>query len=328
MRVRIAGRLSIGTLVLLAVVSGCGGSSTSVPVAPGPMGSSPGRVIDTAQLYGNDVYTAQLYGNDVAVYKRKGLQIVKLVKTLSNGLNQPQGTMTTANGWWYVANEGDSNVLIYRTKHSGPVGPKSSLSDANELPVNVSANPSRRLVAVSNKSTTSGGTGSVSVYLDRQAVPSRMLTYGRDVLQGQGIAISHQGDCYWSFYDSTAGSGSIVEFSGCRGNGTIVVSSLASPGGIAFDQSDNLYYADTKSGIYSCKKTSHCKLLTPTGSSSGSYELHQPININFDQHYKHLWVADAAGFIDAIDPRSGAIESQYSTGSKNPPFGIAPEPGS
>jgi DNA-binding beta-propeller fold protein YncE len=50
--------------------------------------------------------------------------------------------------------------------------------------------------------------------------------------------------------------------------------------------------------------------------------------MNFDYKGKDLWVADpAGGYIDKIDPADGSIEYQYNTGTTDPPFGIAPEPG-
>jgi hypothetical protein len=333
MLIRIVRQLSFGTLTLLTVLSGCNsGSSASVPpsanggapvsmavASPDNNGKGHGGNCDTGG--GDLTYTAQLFGNDLKVYKVSGSGGgLTYVCTLTQGVVAPDGTVTTPNGWWYVANEGASNVLIYRTKHGMPRGPVSSLSDYDQLPVNVDANPSRKLVAVSNKSSTSGATGSVSVYLNRQAVPSRMLTFGNDNLEGQGVAISHSGDCYWSFYDPTVGSGSIVKFSGCNGSGAAIASSITTPGGMAFDRGGNLYYLDSTTGIYKCKKTSNCALF-----ATGFVD---PVNMNFDQHDKNLWVADAGGYIDVVSPKSGRIEHQYPTDPSDPPFGIAPEPGS
>jgi len=333
MQIRIVHQFSLGTLALLTVLSGCNsGSSAGVPspakgAAPVSMaGASPdnngkGHGGKCGKGGGSSLsYTAQLFGDDVKVYSGSGSGFM-LECTLTQGLMEPDGIVATPNGWVYVANEGASNVLVYQTKHGMPKGPVSSLSDYDQLPVNVDANPSRKLVAVSNNSSTSGATGSVSVYLNRQAVPSRRLTYGSDILEGQGVAISHSGDCYWSFYDSTVGSGAIVEFSGCNGSGAAIVSSITAPGGMAFDRGGNLYYVDSSTGIYKCKKTSSCALF-----ATGFVD---PVNINFDQHYKNLWVADAAGYIDVVSPKSGQIEYQYSVGgSSDAPFGIAPEPGS
>jgi DNA-binding beta-propeller fold protein YncE len=270
--------------------------------------------------FGKWMYLAQLYGEDLAIYERNGLSIT-FFETLRTGVSAPQGTKATINGWWYVANSGHSNVLVYRSTNHGPTGPVTTLDDYGELPSNVDVIPSRRLVAVSNYSTVGKGAGSVSVYLDRQAEPSRILTYGSDPLQGTGVAIDHHGNCYWSFNDANTKNGSIVEFNGCNGNGTMVVPVIASSAGLTFDQHGDLYYVDQTSGIYKCKGTSNCVLFA-TGFGL-------PVNINFDLKQKHLWVADATGYIDAVDSKTGEI--LYKTpaigGPTDPPFGIAPAPG-
>lgn len=314
---------TVGVFAFGALLSGCASSSLS----PGGPGLSLDRSIGLspdAQLYGNDkafVYMAQLYGNDLAVYQRQGFNL-KFVETLTDGVSAPQGTKATADGWWYVANGGNSNILVYRSHRKGPEGPVATLSDPGQFPNNVDLTRSRQLVVVSNQGTISTP-GSVSVYLNRQAEPSRVLTYGSNVIQGMGVALDKHGNCYWSFNDSVSQSGSIVEFAGCDGKGKVVVSGIGKAGGLAFDQHDTLYYVDQASGIYQCKthKKSDCALLV------GGFG--DPVNINFDFKHKHLWVADATGYIDAVNPKTGKIllKMKVQGGSSNPPFGIAPEPG-
>jgi DNA-binding beta-propeller fold protein YncE len=288
------------------------------PVQAGPVG--PTRLSPAAPPFGKWIYTAHLYGNDLEIYQQNGLSLT-FFETLTSGVSQPQGTVATVNGWWYVANAGHANVLIYKSTVNGPVGPSGTLDDSGQVPVNVDATPNRKLVAVSNKSTTDGGSGSVSIYLDRFAEPARTLTYGNDVLAGIGVAIDHQGNCYWSFNDATSGSGSIVEFAGCNGAGAPVITGITFAGGLVFDQRDDLYYVDQNTGIYKCSGTSGCSLF-----ASGFGD---PVNINFDHKSKDLWVADAAGYIDALNPKTGQVE--YKTkdvgGPTDPPFGIAAAPG-
>jgi DNA-binding beta-propeller fold protein YncE len=333
MTANLAGRFAAGAFLSAALLAGCS-SSTPAPVPAGPaqqLLSNPhtvgrGTITNSAQLYGHDsfVYTAQLYGHDAKVYKRKGLALT-YQRTLTKGLSDPQGTMATNDGWWYIANGGRSNVLIYRKAHGhrdvrGPLG---SLDDYGQMPVNVSLTPSRRLIAVSNGSTMGGGAGSVSIYLDRQAEPSRTLTYGSDVVQGEGVAVDRKGDCFWSFNDGANG-GSIVEFAKCNGTGTLVATPpIGVAGGMAFDQSGDLFYVDQSSGIYRCKHTANCELWLGVGS-----ELGIPTNINFDHKSKFLWIADATGYIDAVDSHTGAVTRiQANDGPSDPPFGVAPEPG-
>jgi len=307
--------------ILLAVawLTGCvGGSSVPNGAAPTALFAA---VRPSAQLYGNDwVYSAQPYGNNLAVYRRKGLTLT-LKLTLSESISVPMGTVATPTGAWYVANSGGFDVLVYRSTKDGPKGPDSTLQDSGEVPVNVSVTPNQQLVAVSNATSIPSGTGSVSVYLNGTSQPSRILTYGNDLLVGSGVAIDPSGDCFWSFDDASNPSapGSIVEFSQCSGAGTLIASGLTQAGGIVFDQSGNLYYIDEAHGIYKCQQTSNCKLFA-TG-----FVL--PINLNFDAKQQHLWVADATGFIDAVSPKTGAIESQ-TISIDGDPYGVAPSPGS
>jgi DNA-binding beta-propeller fold protein YncE len=314
-------RRSVPILAAVASLAGCSGASSGAL----QLGTESSTVLAAfrpdAQFYGNDyVYSAQLYGNDATVYQRKGLSLTP-VETLSEGIVAPQGTVTTPSGWWYLANGGDANVLIYRSTRKGPEGPVGTLDDSGEIPDNVSVTADRELVAVSNATSVGSGTGSVSVYLKRESQPSRVLTYGSDLLQGQGVAIDPQGNCFWSFNDVSKPSklGSIVKFDRCNGKGTLVLSGITRAGGMVFDQSGDLYYVDEASGVYKCQLTSNCKFF------AGGFGL--PTNLNFDAKQKNLWVADAAGYIDAVNPETGYIE--YETISiGGDPYGIAPSPGS
>lgn len=271
-----------------------------------------------AQHYEDDtLYSTQPNNNDATVYKRQGHSI-KLLETIY-GLAAPQGTVATPKGIWYLTNSGKSDVLIYRTTKNGPKYVR-SLDDSGEIPVNVAVTSDQNLVAVSNGTSPTSGTGSVSVYLNRASEPSRTLTYGNGLLQGQGVAIDHAGNCFWSFNDLTKPSapGSIVEFDQCSGTGTLLITGLTSSGGIVFDRAGNLYYIDEAHGIFKCNKTTSCALFA-TGFGL-------PTNLNFDGKEKNLWVADATGFIDAVDPNSGQIKRKI-VSVDGDPYGIAPAPG-
>jgi len=304
----------------IAALGGCAaGSSASPPLRSGWTAVVAGIGSD-AQHYGNDfMYSSQPYGNDATVYRREGLSL-KHLETLSAGISAPQGMVVTRSGWWYLANAGHADVLIYRSTKKGPNGPVGSLGDGGEVPINVSVTSDRDVVAVSNLTGAGSGTGSVSIYLNRRSEPSRVLTYGSDVLAGAGVAIDPQRNCFWSFRDVSKPSrlGSIVEFNQCNGTGTVVISGIAQPGGMVFDQSGDLYYIDEAGGIYKCVGTSSCKLL------AGGFGL--PTDLNFDAEQKHLWVADATGYIDAVNPQTGKIELQ-TLSIDGDPFGIAPSPG-
>ncbi|MBV9718833.1 MAG: hypothetical protein JOZ77_05915 [Candidatus Eremiobacteraeota bacterium] len=324
-------RLVTIALASIVVLGGCSGSAGISSQPPLETARALAQVVITrqAQHYGNDwMYTAQHYGNDVSVYTRSGVALT-WDETISGGpFSAPSGTVATPDGWWYVANGGDANVLIYKTTHDGPQGPIGvPLSDPGQIPANVDVTPSRTLVAVSNAGSASQS-GSVSIYLNRGTEPSRLLTYGSDVLQGEGIAIDHQGNCFWAFNDDATHFGSIVEFSNCEGSGSVVWSGIPMVGGMAFDQSGDLYFVNQVeqgslgNGVYQCNKTANCRRL-PT------IEFGHPTNLNFDHRSKDLWLSDSTGYIYAISPKNGEIESttQAVGGPSDPPVGIAPAPG-
>jgi hypothetical protein len=311
-------------ITILFVASGC-----SQNFAAGPQlyaGTSPAWTDPATHFYGNDLmYASQPGSNQVTVYTRKknGYTLTPY-ETLTSGFSKPMGMVTTPDGHWYVANSGASDVLLYRTTRTGPKGPKETLSDGGQVPVNVATTVNRRLVAVSNGATTSGAAGSVSVYLKRQTEPSRILTYGHDLLQGEGVAIDANGNCFWSFNDPDKLTGEIVKFAGCSGSGRLFASGILKAGGLAFDHSGNLYYVDQLLGIFKCQGSS-CTLFAPVVLGG----LVAPVNINFDRsNPQNLWVADAVGNIDAVN-LSGLIAYllQIIGGVTNPPIGVAPVPG-
>lgn len=312
---------ALSLLTLFASLAGCAtGSSTPALRAVSSAGLA--GIRPDAQHFGNDwMYSTSPGANEATVYQRKGTSL-KYHQTLSLDISSPEGSVVTRSGWWYVANGGDSNVLIYRSTSKGPTGPIGSpLDDSGEVPINVSVTPNRNLVAVSNVTSAGSGTGSVSVYVNRETQPSRVLTYGTDLLAGEGVAIDPQGNCYWSFDDASklTAVGSIVEFAQCSGSGTPVISGITSAGGLAFDHSGDLYYIDQAGGVYKCQGISHCKLFA-TGFGLA-------VSLNFDANDRHLWVADATGYLDAVDPQTGEIESQ-TISVDGDPYGIAPSPGS
>ena len=317
--------LATSTLAITFALGACAQALVPAPPFPAP---SQTVLEPSVHFYGNDsMFASQPSTNAIAVYGRKanGLTL-KLEETLTYGLSAPMGMVTTADRWLYVVNSGYSNVLVYRTPRKGPKGPVATLDDHGQVPVNVAVTPNRRLVAVSNASTSSGGAGSVSVYLNREAEPSRVLSYGSDPVQGEGIAIDSDGNCYWSFNDPTKLTGSIVKFTDCGGRGALFESGILDVGGMAFDQNGNLYYVDQLLGIYKCTGAS-CGLWLSVGGLGG---LILPKNINFDNSSpQNLWIADAGGYIDAASP-DGIIEYILDVigGVTNPPNGIAPVPGS
>jgi DNA-binding beta-propeller fold protein YncE len=315
-------------VALALALGGC--AQGSLPAgAPPYVGATQTLAWPAAHFYGNDgMYSSQPSANEVVLYRRQrhGLTLTHR-KTLTKGFSAPMGMMTTRGGWWYIANSGASDVLVYHATRQG-IDLKATLSDDGQVPVNVSVSPDRQLVAVSNGSTTTGSAGSVSVYVNGAQAPSRTLTYGTDPVQGEGVAIDAHGNCYWSFNDPAKLIASIVMFAGCSGSGTLFKSGILRAGGMAFDRSGNLYFVDQLLGIFKCSgsSSSSCGIFSPVLLGG----LILPANINFDNRDpQNLWVADAAGYIDAVNLQ-GLIAYILDVlgGITAPPIGIAPASGS
>ena len=129
------------------------------------------------------MYSSQPASNEVVVYKRKKKSYTLTpYETLTSGFSKPMGMVTTPDGHWYVANSGASNVLVYRTTRSGPQGPKATLRDDGEVPVNVDATPNQRLVAVSNGDDERRGRGE----RERLSEPARSAVAQTDLWQRSG----------------------------------------------------------------------------------------------------------------------------------------------
>ena len=310
MRYGVARAHALAAVCCLGTLTACG----SPPIAWQPPAE---RLSASSAQPKGWMYDAQLYGNDASIFRRSGFSL-NFLEQLTQFLSAPKGTKATPDGWWYVANSVFSNVLVYRSTPHGPRGPVQFLEDRDEIPSGVDMTPNRQLVVVANSTTNAGGAGSVAVYLGRNTHRSRLLRYGTALLTGFGVALDPAQNCYFSFNQLGLVGGSIVEFPKCDGSGTLVVSGITSAGGLTFDGAGNLYYIDQASGIYKCSGTSRCVLF------STGYIL--PLNLNFDQHREHLWVADGGGFIDAVDPASGKILS-HTLPLGGPPFAVAPSPG-
>jgi hypothetical protein len=111
--------LTVSSLVLLVFIGGCSAASSNVPTAPGVIAGADksGSCGNLQQKYGGGsnpmLYTAQLYGHDLKVYGVGGSGL-QYECSFTQGVKDPNGSMTTPNGWWYVANGSGENVLVYR----------------------------------------------------------------------------------------------------------------------------------------------------------------------------------------------------------------------
>ncbi len=94
-------------LATALAVAGC--AQGSLPSGTPPYaGATQTLAWPAAHFYGNDaIYSSQPASNEVVIYKRKsGRLTLTRRKTLTAGFSSPMGMVTTADGWWYVANFG------------------------------------------------------------------------------------------------------------------------------------------------------------------------------------------------------------------------------
>lgn len=241
-----------------------------------------------------------------------------LVTTLtsSNGLDAPQGiTVGALTSNWYIASTDNFTIPEYSVTGSGSpslITTYNSTKDQYPVWPAVFEKGKKKItstLAISNIFNTSDKDPTVTT-IDEKTGKTKTLT---DFFATEGIAITFDtaGNCYWSY-----NPGTIAKFTKCKGTFDKIITGIKFAGGLAFDSSGNLWYADQEEGIYKCSGTSSCTL-----QYSGFGD---PFSIAFDSTFTNLYVSDAADDVIDICPLSGSTCSTfYSTVSGDPPFGVA-----
>ena len=320
------GRSALYVGLAAAMLAGCGGGSS--PLGP-PSEVHANRSINVAEAtpppncgkYGACSVLA-CFGYICFAFTTEG----SVQAELTSGIVNAQGVATDHQGNSYIADSGSSKILKYGPLFTTLI---KTYQDPGQVPLDLDVDATDQLLAVSNKSTTKEGPGSVSVYAGGSSTPSATLTDpAAPNAQGIGIAIDRSDNCFWSLYDPSSGLSKIDEFSGCAGSPITIVSGKHSLGGMAFDKGNNLFYVVDVSmnhhDIFKCKGTAECRPLTT--------HFFEPVMINFDNHWGFLWVDDAGvlegPLIESINPKNGHVISSFRAGSStDPPFGIAHAPG-
>jgi len=307
-------------------------------------GAAQGRRLGGASPDGfpwpNFVYTCQPVLNDCTLWSptfgvppfTQGAPIAGL------GTTKPVGMIVNTAGNMWIADEPTSRILHFKSANIGaPVaGLPPVLNDPGELPVDVDASLNGNLVAVANVSTTAGGNGSVSVYRNSSPNPNSILIVPTGhAIQGIGIMIDKPGNCFFSYQDLTLNAGNIVEFKACKGKSIPVplLPPIGYAGGMAMDGGvHNLYYVDQAAkSIFKCTgESGPCFATAPWGTGFAD-----PVYINFDPGWSHLWVSDAAmfagnGALCYTTVGAAVAPTCFATLLNNgdPPVGVAPAPGS
>ena len=136
------------------------------------------------------------------------------------------------------------------------------------------------------------------MYLNRQTAPSGNLTYGSDPIRGAGIAIDPNGNCYWSFNDPYTFNRIDRGVRRLQRNGHALCDRHLE--GRAAWPSTTTATCTTWTNCWASlnARAARCTLFVPIVLGG----LIEPANINFDRsNPQSLWVADAGGYIDAIN---------------------------
>jgi hypothetical protein len=226
--------------------------------------------------------------NDVYAYSNKG----KLIATIT-GFSEPQGMGGTKAGDFYVADTGNSNILLYSNDFKTKIA---TLKDPNQYPVGVSYYEKTGIVGVTNIISTTDGPGSVSFYARDKTTPCTT------------VSSSSWGRIYFDSFDSNGNlfidgednSGNVLigEITGgCKAT-TITTLKVGNPinfpGGVQVTKTDDIAIGDQEgAAIYTYKPPVKGSLGNPieTTPLTGSGDA---VTFVFTALNKYLWAADAA----------------------------------
>jgi hypothetical protein len=107
------------------------------------------------------LWTTDEQQNKMDVFRLTG----RRMRTITSGLNDPQGVFITYHGKVLVANRGASNILEFRHYQREPYA---SIDDKGYLPEDVTQ-CYRGLIYVANYSDISGGPGNIAIYTEKKS---------------------------------------------------------------------------------------------------------------------------------------------------------------
>lgn len=192
-----------------------------------------------ALLYVSDIVSDRVY-----VYTYPG---GKRIGSLG-GFDQPQGMCVDAAGNLFVTNTGTSQIFKYA--HGG-TSPIATLNDAKQNPVDCSIDPISGNLAVTNLSSTEGGTGSVAIY--RKAKGKRTLYRNAAFTGMYFLAYDGGGNLFVDGTHVRNGQFTLAELK--RGSTqlrlvTLQGASIQTPGGVQFDGTDLAIGDQTRPYVY------------------------------------------------------------------------------
>lgn len=199
-------------------------------------------------------YISDFNNNTVTVYGRNGQTVGQIGANILN----PQGLFVDNNENLWVANTGDSNILVYPR---GSTSPSNTLSDSIGFPVDVTVCPNGT-VYVSNIFNFSTGTGDIQVYASGSTNPTGSLQAPGE-LENFFLTCDANGNVFSTILNGS-GFPAVVAYAGGNQSGySQLPISLNFPGGIKPNNAGNLLI-DDQSGA---NITEYTEAGSPTGNS-------------------------------------------------------------
>jgi DNA-binding beta-propeller fold protein YncE len=137
-------------------------------------------------------------------------------------------------------------------------------------------------------------------------------------------ALDDKHDLYVDYQSSTTGAGALVEFIGGKGTPKLTKVTTAYPGGLEFDDTQDLVGVDQlgpTTNIYELPAPKPTKTFTDPGD---------PLSVALTTDGKDIYVSDASGgSVYEYTYPGFKLKDTISTGlgSSSPPFGLAADPG-
>lgn len=268
------------------------------------------------------VYASQYYTNAVQIYKQAG-SAQSPCATITTSILNPQGMVTDAAHNLWVANTGDSNVVMLA---KGGTTIKKTLTDTGEYPVDVAVDSNGNVYA-SNIISTAGGPGNVTYWVKGKGTPKSLVVDGGNATVYL-CTLDAKHNLYVGFRDNTSGAGAVDEFIGGKGTPKLLkitfTGSPGYPGGMQFDLTQDLVANDQlgpTTNIYELPSGSPTKKFTDPGD---------PLALALISTGKDIYITDSSGgSVYEYTYPGFKLKDTISAGlgSSSPPFGLAADPG-
>jgi serine/threonine-protein kinase len=216
----------------LATLTACSGGSGG-PLQP--LGRAFAENAKTSAV----VYVSKESDNAIEVFRLDG----KRLRTITTGVNYPQGMYVDAQGTLYVANRGSSDVLEFQR---GAASPFKRLTDGKNQPEDVTVCPNGN-VYVANILGSGGGSANIAVYAHRSRHPTGALTYAGGFFFF--LACDARGNLFASIVLGTIGTVLAFPHAHQKGAAMLPIFFGGNPYGIAADAAGNLLVANEGGGV-------------------------------------------------------------------------------